>query len=77
MLGSYILVKAGINESSELNFILDTGIRSTIITELQAGDSLSLVFYVERFVQGLGGNNPIYETFLLLASLGFIFGSIL
>jgi hypothetical protein len=60
MLGSYILVKAGINESSELNFILDTGIRSTIITELQAGDSLSLVFNDERFVQGLGGNNPIY-----------------
>ena len=59
MLGSYMVIKANINESSELNFILDTGIRSTIITELQANDSLSLAFNEERYVQGLGGSDPI------------------
>lgn len=60
MLGSYMVIKANINESSELNFILDTGIRSTIITELQANDSLSLAFNEERYVQGLGGSDPIF-----------------
>lgn len=60
MLGSYMVVKANINESSDLNFIFDTGIRSTIITELQADDSLSLQFNEERYVQGLGGSDPIF-----------------
>ncbi|MDD2560644.1 MAG: hypothetical protein PHE04_08280, partial [Bacteroidales bacterium] len=39
MLGSYMVVKANINESRDLKFIFDTGIRSTIITEFEAGDS--------------------------------------
>lgn len=37
----------------------------------------TLAFLGGIFDMGLGGKKPIYETLLLLASLGFIFGSIL
>ncbi|HOF92703.1 MAG TPA: aspartyl protease family protein [Bacteroidales bacterium] len=60
MLGSYIVVKAKINESSGLHFILDTGIRNTILTEWHTNDSLSLVINEERYVQGLGGGDLIF-----------------
>ncbi len=59
MSGSYIVVKAKINESSVLNFILDTGIRNTILTEWHTNDILSLVINEERYVQGLGGGDLI------------------
>ena len=40
--GSYVVIRVKINDSSPLNLILDSGIRNTIITELQEGDHISL-----------------------------------
>lgn len=54
MVGSYIVVEVRINESSRLKFILDSGVRSTIITELLPGDSILLTYNNIRDLQGLG-----------------------
>ncbi len=54
MAGSYIVLKARINGSAPLNFILDTGVRNTIITALNTEDSISLNLSELRDVRGLG-----------------------
>ncbi len=54
MAGSYIVLKARINGSIPLNFILDTGVRNTIITALNPDDSISLSLAELREVRGLG-----------------------
>lgn len=57
--GSYIVVQARINNSSKLKFILDTGVRRTIITELLEGDSIDLNTSETVNMQGLGEGNPL------------------
>lgn len=57
MVGTYVVLKAKINNSSTLNLILDTGVRCTIITELFPEDSLSLNYSSYQELQGLGGNS--------------------
>lgn len=57
--GSYIVVKMKINESTPLNFILDTGVRNIIITELSPEDSISLNYINEINLQGLGSGNQL------------------
>lgn len=59
MVGSYIVVKVYINQSTSLRFILDSGVRNTIITELLPGDSLLLSFQNTRDLQGLGRGNSL------------------
>lgn len=54
MVGSYIVVKVHINQSTSLRFILDSGVRNTIVTELLPGDSLLLSYQNTRDLQGLG-----------------------
>jgi hypothetical protein len=54
MVGKYVVVKVRINDSSPLRFILDSGVRRTIVTELFPEDNLSLVYDDQRQIQGLG-----------------------
>lgn len=59
MVGSYVVIRAKINDSSPLNLILDSGIRNTIITELQEGDRISLNYSDVKDLMGLGGGNHL------------------
>lgn len=52
--GDYIVLKACINDNMPLNLILDTGIRNTIITELNQDDSLDLVVHRTQKLDGIG-----------------------
>ena len=52
--GTYVIVKVKINGSTPLNFILDTGVRNIIITELFNEDSVSLQYINEINLRGLG-----------------------
>ena len=54
MVGSYVVVQVRINNSTKLSLVLDTGVRSTIITELLPGDSIDLNYTNVRDLQGLG-----------------------
>jgi len=55
MVGSYVVIKVRINNSSILNLILDSGIRNTIITELMPGDNITLNYSDVKELMGLGG----------------------
>jgi len=55
MVGSYMVVKVRINDSSPLNLILDSGVRNIIITELLAGDQVTLIYSDVTDLMGLGG----------------------
>ncbi len=54
MAGSYIVLKAKVNGSNPLNFILDTGVRNTIITSINPDDSISVSYADLQEVRGLG-----------------------
>jgi len=57
--GSYIIVKISINNSTPLNFILDSGVRNIIITELFSEDSISLQYINEINLRGLGTGDKL------------------
>ena len=59
MVGTYVIIKARINDSSILNLILDSGIRNTIITELMEGDKISLNYSDVKELMGLGGGDHL------------------
>jgi hypothetical protein len=59
MVGSYVILHVKINDSSTLNLILDSGIRNTIITELDQGDRISLNYSDVKELMGLGGGNHL------------------
>jgi hypothetical protein len=59
MVGNYVVINVRINDSSPLNLILDTGIRNTIITELQTGDKISIIYSDIKDLMGLGGGNHL------------------
>ena len=52
--GTYIVLEIKINESTPLNFILDTGVRNIIITELFPEDIISLNYSKIINLHGLG-----------------------
>jgi hypothetical protein len=54
MVGSYVVIKVKINDSSPLKFILDSGIRNTIITELLPEDNVTLNYSDVKDLLGLG-----------------------
>jgi hypothetical protein len=60
VVGTYVVVKVQINESTPLNFILDSGLGSTIVTELTTEDSLSLKSYKKTKLNGLGSGKEIF-----------------
>lgn len=57
MVGTYVVIKAKINNSSPLNLILDSGIRNTLITELLPGDKITLNYSNVKDLIGLGGGD--------------------
>ena len=59
MIGTYVVIKVKINDSSPLNLILDSGIRNTIITELFAGDNITLTYSDVKDLMGLGGGTHL------------------
>ena len=59
MVGGYIVINVSVNEAKSLRFILDSGVRNTIITELHEGDNISLNYTKEQDVQGLGRGNSL------------------
>lgn len=59
VVGTSIVVDVRINDSSPLNLILDSGIRNTIITELQPGDKITINFSDVKDLMGLGGGNHL------------------
>lgn len=59
VVGSYIVVKINVNDSSPLNLILDTGVSYTIITELFKEDSLTIRYSEKSKLNGLGPNEEI------------------
>ena len=59
MVGSYVVIRVKINDSSPLQLILDSGIRNTIITELQEGDRMTLNYSDVKDLMGLGGGNHL------------------
>jgi len=54
VVGSYAVVKVSINGSAPLHFILDSGVQTTIITELNESDSLLLNYTENTALKGLG-----------------------
>jgi len=59
VVGSYVVIRVKINDSSPLNLILDSGIRNTIITELIEGDRISLNYSNVKDLMGLGGGEHL------------------
>lgn len=54
IVGSYMVMSVKVNDSSPLNLILDSGIRNTLITELQEDDRISLNYSDVKDLMGLG-----------------------
>lgn len=58
-ISNLIIIPLRINNSDTLNFILDTGLNTTIITELMLGETLSLNYADEIELHGLGEGAPL------------------
>ena len=58
-INNLIVIPLQINNSDSLNFILDTGLSISILTELSMGDSLSLNYAKQVKLTGLGKGDPI------------------
>ena len=59
MAGSYIIVQARINNTTPLNFIFDTGVKNTIITEIHQQDDILINLIGKKAIQGLGQGKSI------------------
>jgi len=66
MVGSYMVVDVRINNSPKLKLILDSGVSTTLITELNRDDSISLKYTEKTSIKGLGSGNNL----LALTSMG-------
>lgn len=69
--GGFIIMKASINGSPPLHFILDSGLRNTIITELFPEDSVSLNFMNTSYLKGLGTGKELLVYTSNSNSIGF------
>lgn len=54
VVGTYVVLKVKINDNPPLNLLLDSGIGTTLITELTAGDSIVLDRTYKTILMGLG-----------------------
>jgi hypothetical protein len=59
MVGTYIVLKVRINGNSPLNLVLDSGIGSTIITEMTSEDSITLTHTRKTTMKGLGAGEGL------------------
>jgi len=57
--GGFIIVETTINDSSPLKFILDSGLRYTLITELYDDDSVQMEIINTSYLNGLGIKNGL------------------
>jgi len=58
-ISNLIIIPLQINNSDSLNFILDSGVRSAIISELTASDSIQLNYVQQVKLNGLGKGEPL------------------
>ncbi|UCG27317.1 MAG: aspartyl protease family protein [Bacteroidales bacterium] len=58
-INNLIIVPVIINDSDTLHFILDTGLNTSIMTELSMGDSISLNYTRQVKLKGLGQGEPV------------------
>ena len=58
-INNLIIVPVIINDSDTLHFILDTGLSTSIMTEISMGDSLSLNYTRQVKLNGLGRGDPV------------------
>jgi hypothetical protein len=58
-INNLIILPVVINDSDTLQFILDTGVSTSIMTELSIGDSLLLNYARQVKLKGLGQGEPI------------------
>jgi PDZ domain-containing protein/aspartyl protease len=65
LIHNLIVIPLFINDSDTLHFILDSGVKTTLLTELPAGDSLDLKVAKQMVITGLGNSKPsiAYHTF--------------
>lgn len=59
VVGSYIVVEVRINQSTKLNLILDSGVSTTLITELTAEDILTVDYAEKIEIKGLGAGTGL------------------
>jgi len=59
LINNLIVIPIQINNSDTLNFILDTGLNTSIICELSTGESLNLNYAREIQLQGLGAGQSL------------------
>ncbi len=59
LINNLVILPVSINNSDTLRFILDTGINTTLITELTSKDNLTLNYSKETLLQGLGNGKTI------------------
>lgn len=59
MINNLIIIPISINNSDTMSFVLDSGVRTALITELSVGDSLSLNYTRQTQVNGLGQGEPV------------------
>lgn len=70
LINNLVVIPMRINDSDTLHFILDTGVRQTIITELEPGDEFRINYDREIQLAGLGNSEPVPA---LLSPLNNIF----
>ena len=58
-INNLIIVPVIINDSDTMHFILDTGLSTSIMTEISMGDSLSLNYTRQVKLNGLGQGEPV------------------
>lgn len=58
-INNLIIVPVIINDSDTMHFILDTGLSTSIMTEISMGDSLSLNYTRQVKLNGLGQGDPV------------------
>ena len=59
LINNLVVIPMRVNDSDTLYFILDTGARQTIITELEAEDRLTISYDGETDLVGLGISDPV------------------
>lgn len=59
MVNNLIIIPLHVNNSDTLHFILDTGVKTTLITELDEYDSLLINFARKVKIHGIGSGDPL------------------
>ena len=63
LINNLIIIPLQINDSDSLFFILDSGVKNTIITELSSDDSITIKYARKTTLKGLGDDNKYIEAY--------------